>query len=138
MREFFSGWRRKAGVVSLVMACAFSTGWLRSIYRKDVIELPKWIGVNASILSLEQSMAYHFYENEMPPGRLWISFSIDHSEIEAARELFRWRWGGFGYISTSALRCYLLPYWSITIPLTILSAYLILWKPRKRTRQGHA
>jgi hypothetical protein len=25
---------------------------------------------------------------------------------------------------------YTLPYWSIAIPLTLLAAYLILWKPR--------
>ena len=27
-----------------------------------------------------------------------------------------------------------LPYWRIVIPLTLLSIYLILWKPQKRTR----
>jgi hypothetical protein len=26
----------------------------------------------------------------------------------------------------------MIPYWSIMLPLTLLSAYLILWKPRKR------
>jgi hypothetical protein len=29
-------------------------------------------------------------------------------------------------------RVWHIPYWSLTIPLTLLSAYLILWKPRKR------
>ena len=30
MREFFMGWRRKAGVVTLMMACAACGLWLRS------------------------------------------------------------------------------------------------------------
>lgn len=36
-------------------------------------------------------------------------------------------------IPPSAVRFKLLviPYWSFTIPLTLLSAYLILWKPQK-------
>ena len=30
MREFFKPWRRKIGVVTLVMACVLMAGWVRS------------------------------------------------------------------------------------------------------------
>lgn len=35
MREFFKGWRRKAGVVTLVMAMALTGMWVRSLSRDD-------------------------------------------------------------------------------------------------------
>ncbi|HEY4262555.1 MAG TPA: hypothetical protein VGM98_20500 [Schlesneria sp.] len=49
---------------------------------------------------------------------------------------FRWEYG-YGYAPYS---CYggrplakgRVPQWASTTPLTLLSAYLILWKPRKR------
>ena len=31
MMEFFRGWRRKVGVVTLAMACVFMVGWVRSL-----------------------------------------------------------------------------------------------------------
>lgn len=31
-----------------------------------------------------------------------------------------------------------IPHWMAVLPLTLLSAYLILWKPRKRTEPDHA
>src|SRR5580698_5128736 len=30
MREFFRGWKRKVGVVTLLMACVLTVGWMRS------------------------------------------------------------------------------------------------------------
>ena len=30
MGEFFHGWRRKVGIVTLVIACVFMAGWVRS------------------------------------------------------------------------------------------------------------
>jgi hypothetical protein len=36
MREFFRGWRRKAGLVTLVMACAVMAMWARSRFINDV------------------------------------------------------------------------------------------------------
>src|SRR4051794_19488286 len=41
MRDFFKGWRRKLGCVTLVMACVFMAGWVRSIGISD------WITLNA-------------------------------------------------------------------------------------------
>ena len=54
---------------------------------------------------------------------------------------WQWDWAGFtfgaeqfkpGVMPVHRLKIYSVPYWSIVIPLALLSAYLILWKPRKR------
>ena len=38
--NFFHGWRRKLGVVTLVLACVFMGGWMRSQFQFDDLELP--------------------------------------------------------------------------------------------------
>jgi hypothetical protein len=40
MREFFKGWRRKAGTVLLLMAVAFTAVWVRSRSISDVLLVP--------------------------------------------------------------------------------------------------
>ena len=42
MHEFFKGWKRKVGLVTLVMAGAFTVSWVRSFYHMDVygLQLP--------------------------------------------------------------------------------------------------
>ena len=30
MGDFFHGWRRKVGLLTLVMACVFTAGWIRA------------------------------------------------------------------------------------------------------------
>jgi hypothetical protein len=41
MREFFRGWKRAVGVVTLGLACAFATLWLRSHEYVDMLTLRK-------------------------------------------------------------------------------------------------
>jgi len=43
MREFFHGWRRKIGVVTLVMACVLMVGWVRSPETCDLLCPAKWL-----------------------------------------------------------------------------------------------
>ena len=38
MREFFRGWRRKSGVLTLLMALVFMAGWVRGFTTADQIE----------------------------------------------------------------------------------------------------
>lgn len=42
MSEFFKSWRRQIGVLTLMLACVFAVGWLRSLY------LVESIGVNCA------------------------------------------------------------------------------------------
>ena len=38
MDEFFRGWRRKIGLVSLMMALSFMGGWIRSFRHADIVQ----------------------------------------------------------------------------------------------------
>ena len=49
---------------------------------------------------------------------------------------YRWEWAGFrfckGWQTLYPIEFWCVPYWAITIPLTLLSAWLFVAKPRKR------
>lgn len=150
MREFFHGWRRKTGCVTLVMACAAMGMWIRSRVVGDSLTIP----ANHSVIGLSSLRERVIWQ------RLWYSDGIDL----AAQKTFRhhsWKltspesdpreidydWHieflGFnfysGTIKPDSLSSHLwsIPYGAITIPLTMLSAYLILWKPGRK-EQPHA
>jgi hypothetical protein len=117
----------------VVVALAITSMWIRSVYVKDVFVPPQWVGLKASLLSLEHSIAYQHFDTAAPTSeRLWVSFSIDGSEINAPGHDWQWRSNGFGYISDPGRTCLVIPYWSLAVPITLLSACLILWKPRKK------
>jgi hypothetical protein len=101
MHTFFHGWRRKAGVVTLVMACVFLCEWMSSrVHRRDFLL-------------------------EMDGPRYLILRSHDGA-VRMVREL----WPGPRRIRAEEIL--VIPYVAIVLALTLLSAYLMLWKQRKR------
>ena len=132
MHEFFHGWRRKAGVVTLVIALAMVALWSRSYRINDIgmLAVGDWqhefSSINGVILwrswrpvGTRPSDGY-----EMVPvlalqrvasvkGIDWLS-RFDNSDTKR------------------------IAYWSLILPVTLFSAYLILWKPRKRKGPDHA
>ena len=48
MKDFFRGWRRKAGCVTLVMACVFMAGWIRTLTTYE--ELSFRVSANLELL----------------------------------------------------------------------------------------
>jgi hypothetical protein len=123
MYTFFHGWRRKAGVVSLLIAIAMIGGWIRSRFILDCVQLRdrdsmhqldsfcgcvRWLRFDLVPQARRNNLASPF----------WASRPID---IRQGQVGFRWDQDNWA-----------VPFWSITLPLTLLSAYLILWKPRKR------
>lgn len=104
MHAFFHGWRRKTGMVTLVMAGPFVVGW---VYGHSLAPNSEGgIGVNVEFKS--PGIAIECTEFGYAPQSL-ESYT---SHLRVLAELF-------------------VPYWAIAVPLTLLSAYLILWKPRK-------
>ncbi len=158
MYEFFHGWRRKLGVVTLVMACVAMGGWVRSQYVQDTILLPGMVphiciindshGIQRLILG-EYGPLHH---DEWLEVRLkWLceppSESI-YSELDRSHIVWRYSLIGFDFgefvppstfvhsLSTALHERVTLanvPHWSVVIPLTLLSAWLLLSKPRKPT-----
>jgi len=54
MGDFFRGWRRKSGIVTLVLACVFFVGWMRCLlhhrYWEDVIRGHReMLGINTPV-----------------------------------------------------------------------------------------
>ena len=120
MREFFRGWRRKTGCVALGLACATMGIWIRSYYYQDfvatrdsrfvIVSQEGYVSWDWRTQLQSTGLNLHWGSQLLPPG------------------------GGvfFKHFST-AVR-----YQSVTLILTLLAAYLILWKPRKRTGAVHA
>jgi len=114
MGDVFKGWRRKVGIVTLGLACAFAAGWVQSIGRP-----------NQTVFSVAQGR----YAN--------LSDQVLH-DIRITQDGFEWtteRAGLWKDYKTPLL----VPHRSIAIGMTLLSAYLILWpvKPNpKHPRSG--
>jgi hypothetical protein len=140
MKSFFRGWRRKLGVVTLVMALVLMGGWVRSRMIGERLafrthqEQFVFLGSNSGILSYCTLT-----------GRIGSPITIYQNwpaEPQIQQNVVMRQDGHWGVIhfrkttSTTSPRIVFdsleIPYWSVTIPLTLLSAYLILWKPRKQ------
>ena len=120
MGEFFKGWRRKAGVVTLVMASLFCLLWIRSYSVSDAIAFP-FNGRQNLFLSGEGSVMWNAYDSA-PWSRQYV--------MEFGGDL-----GYSPFMEPTAVfndKTWMIPYWYFAIPLTLLSAYLLLWRSRMR------
>jgi hypothetical protein len=156
MGEYFRGWRRKIGVVTLSMACVVMVSWVRSLVRHDLVMIP-WgndtfcvesaCGVIefARLTTRDNKSKPKWFSNEITPTHWrWldndgIPRAVDHLGELAENEIdWRWDWGGFhfgaGHSINDREEDYMFPYWSIVVPLTLLSAFLLLSMPGKSTQ----
>ena len=155
MGVFFIGWRRQAGVVTLLMACVIMGSWVRSLVRHDLVMIP-WgndtfcvesaCGVIefARLTTRDHKSKPMWSANEITPTHWrWLNNdgiprAVDHLGELSENEIdWRWDWAGFhfgaGHSINDREEDYMFPYWSIVVPLTLLSAYLLLSKPNKST-----
>jgi hypothetical protein len=128
MSGFLSGWRRKAGCVTLVLALVVFTGWMRSFVTGDhvvcivsgrcaisysaqgVIRWSTFATVQQSTILIRSASLMGLASEK------YLSMWKRRFEILAGRE------SGFRQGDVS--------YWSLVLPLTLLSAWL-LSKPQK-------
>jgi len=148
MREFFKGWRRKLGSVALVMACLLSSGWIRSDGYGEFVESPR---LDEFFIPFERSICAGWYRRQI---YLYSEFSLPHGARLISYEIMpEYRSGLFDGVLTPASQQQIkflgveliagryhlagnvfalkIPFGFVVLPLTLLSAYLILWKPRK-------
>ena len=143
MKEFFRGWRRKAGVVTLVIAVAIVTLWMRGQFAGDLVVIPG----NRSGLTFGTGyfgFGVQFDEVKVTPQPLsWRTFSKPTSTAIAEGDRYNaaifgpdryWKWNfcGFQMEKVDSVRRVAISHWILIVPLTLLSAYLIVWNPRKR------
>ena len=134
MREFFHGWRRKTGIVTLVLACVFMAGWVRSHF---VCDHPHVFMGKIFIEAVTIHDHVFLQQHSFGQGGFFFGWKTPHdfeTLSEAYGVAFEWAFilCGFGFSTADNGReiLLLIPYWSIVILLTLLSAYLLLSKPR--------
>ncbi|MDB5346741.1 MAG: hypothetical protein JWP89_5118 [Schlesneria sp.] len=149
MWSFFYGWRRKAGGVTLVMACVFAAAWVGSL-----TEMQALFRLNENdthlVASVDGNISWErIWPIPTPRRSRWVhkrNRIVGPNDPDSDCDV-HWNITGFGFdfrafskLETGAgvppytqeFALWQIPYWSITIPLTLLSAYLILWKPLGR------
>jgi hypothetical protein len=141
MREFFRPWRRKIGIVTLLMASVFAAGWVRSLYSNDFVfiefEFPFGGRINIYTspdqmdIFLQRSTGWCFDFGKVEPIRkrslltdVWF-FDIHEIEEKIEDDVLQ---VAPGYKVRSFIHV-------IVISLTALSAFLLLTKSRHSTQQ---
>ena len=147
MREFFKGWRRKVGCVTLVMAVGVATAWIRSGPISDRIGW--W--TERSDHQLYSSLGHfiwssNHYDKPIDPRTRnpgsWRQYTgpnrprvTDHTTNIGRKWSFSFSTFKFRKTLVNGITKYwlIIPYRLVAIPLTMLSAYLILWNPTTKT-----
>jgi hypothetical protein len=146
MGGFFKSWRRKTGCVTLLMASMFATGWIRSLFVTDSLQLPSRLSLPKFLPKLvsssDQSVVICFPARPNDDGRFLPSWIVDR--FSSNSEFFNhnytdWPWRSCGFAigkTTEQVRIFVIPYGSIVVPLTLLSSHLLLIKSRRERRPG--
>ncbi len=123
MHTFFHGWRRNAGCILLVLACVLACLWVRS---QDVLEqlcfrYPGFaIGHACGVV----------FVSAMPsnPNQRFVAFQWVNNYGKVVKRQGHSTAYPICVHSSGGYIAYLV----LILLTTLLSAYLILWKPRKR------
>jgi hypothetical protein len=117
------------GCVTLTMACVLMGVWLRSRFFRDSLNFP--IGSRQyCVFSMASAIGWSGLDHSNGGVLEWESEPIAHSEVDS--ELSALLLNAQMDFLDQRLAIWLVSYWLLVLPLTLLSAYLILWKPRKR------
>eukprot|EP00456_Euglypha_rotunda_P026421 TRINITY_DN212_c0_g1_i1.p2 TRINITY_DN212_c0_g1~~TRINITY_DN212_c0_g1_i1.p2 ORF type:complete len:146 (-),score=16.61 TRINITY_DN212_c0_g1_i1:50-487(-) len=143
MREFFRGWRRKVGCLTLMMALVLMGMWMRSRNVVDILIIQSGLGTCTAISGGQQAIVL-FGDSAIHHIQMGLSVTIDmqsepfalKSFSNSKRHYFLMDRSANGLtIRVDSDRRVGISYSLFAFPLALLSAYLILWKPRKRVKQ---
>ncbi len=148
MGEFFHGWRRKVGMMTLALALVFMAGWIRSFNEVDQIEYLKDTQTLHVVYSCPAGIGWtRLHEIRKEPkytvgiGR--FNCQTFHSKNHNGAYPFNWNdepvganWFGFRKFSVylesgsslEALKIWIVAYPTIVFPLTLLSGFLLFGK----------
>ncbi len=149
MGDYFNPWRRKIGCMTLVLACLFIAGWVRSQHFSDFIKCrigpQHWLFLRSNNDSFALSLLKEYQPGQFTFFRIFDSSPVQVDRSDAEYLLFDFYGFQFGVDDGTAPSagvrisnpptsyfCHA-PYCSIVIPLTLISAYLLLTKSRKAT-----
>lgn len=130
MGSYFKPLRRKIGVLTLGLACVFAGCWVRSVIVGDLFEF-----------TTKHGGTYHQFASEygafqwrcwniigyLKPGwsTWWVSDAPLGNGIDRSDPNLFIYFGEPGYLAR--IRC---SYWMFAVPLTLLSTWLLLTRPR--------
>ena len=147
MTQFFHGWRRKIGVMTLVIAMGLSrvVGAQLAIHT-EILNWRTHDGLDRSGPHLEYfgwvKITPRSDSNRKPLEGIstHCAHHQSHNQYWKKWQIFEWRVGlgefdfgaGTGIAPGTEFRIerWAIPYWSLVIPLALLSTYLLLSKPR--------
>jgi hypothetical protein len=124
MGEFFRGWRRKTGIVTLLLACVLGAAWIRSYDVFDFFE----IGIENRrhcLGSFNGNLNWRSWNTTWGKGsQLWQAIPADRTLSEELLNLKT------DHSLASEARQWAVPHYWIVIPLTLFSAFLLVTEPR--------
>jgi hypothetical protein len=141
MSEFFKGWRRKAGCVSLTFALLFMAAWMRSTITWDQIDVTSNESNSNITIGAAGGSMFLFFDCVPPDCSIqfgipdWRSVKATSSLDQALDEVLVWQYRWCGFVlgcdfesrrPTSVVYLFMIPYWSIILPLTVLCFWLFL------------
>ncbi|WP_010582198.1 hypothetical protein [Schlesneria paludicola] len=142
----FKLWRRKFGVLTLLLACVAMTGWVRSFIFADWIERSsiKIVSLDGGVCG-EYTRNLHEFIRKLSLSTVSAEHAPDQYRFSTRSAHWNQKVLGFGLktyggdsrniggiVYNSSFSVYRIPYWSIALPLTALSAHLLLSRPRTR------
>jgi len=131
MREFFRGWRRKSGVVTLLLALVLTGGWIRSLSIADIVtfSIPAF-GRTYSMRSVKGRAEWYIFSGEPHLHRLrWMSQLSSNFPLLVANEERHLRGNQRAFQIPFRVLSLVTPYVAFITPLTLISAFLLLSKP---------
>lgn len=153
MQEFFSGWKRRIGVVTLAIACVLVGALIRCHSTTDLLSFRTGIRSNCLIASHQSRLmlvltpdsevydAPYSWASSFPT---MFNFPWVTNKLNLSRQgdwSFQDYGLGFEFIRSPKSAKYkrliwLIPYWPFAVALTFLSAYLLLSKPSPLAEMG--
>ena len=157
MGEYLRGWRRKLGCITLMLACVFAGAWVRSIGREEGVYFDSKGQPPLMICSRNHFLTIIFARHFTRPvvfTQLKLRWFDGASSEETNEEYWTLANSGFNNVVTKArtvggimigsafdtslsnpLKKWFVsfPYWLITIPLPLASAYLLVFKSQSST-----
>lgn len=120
MWKFLRPWRRKIGLLTLVVACMFTIFWIRSFIVTDVI-----------MIALPTFPPYPFVVSSSGRVGVWAmdGWDFEWNPILRYSDCFPITWAAASYIGFH-FKVPTIPHWWIFIPLILISAELLLSEPR--------
>jgi hypothetical protein len=125
MHAFFRGWKRKVGCVTLMMSCALLGAWIRSYTLADVYGITV-ADRHHQFCSFHGNLAWCSTNGRWGAFQGWLTGDASKLNSRTYLELDP------GDMDVLQVRQWVIVYAWLALPLSLVSAYLILWEPRKQ------